>query len=597
MTTEFTTQTVTDGIWHIRDERGGVMYLVAGTERALLIDTGFGEGDLPAHIATLTDLPVIVVNTHFHGDHTLGNKHFAEVYIHTEDAPLVQQPSAKLISIYDGYTFDLGGRALRVITVPGHTPGSICLLDKTARILFTGDSPRPGAVWLHLPTSTTVQAFFTGLLRLRTFTADFDTLAPAHGEPQPAGMLLDDLVTCAAQVLDGDLVGKPETSRFGDCLLAEYGSAGIMYLPDKLYSRWGEGDGIISPEIHADRSATLRVKAPNAQRVLLSATTILNALGSADSNMAFHEKDEDGVWSLTLPPLPPDIYDYSFLIDGVGFTDPNNPDAQTGFMAPRSLLIIPHETGEAYFDARDVPHGTLHRHYYTSQTLGDVRDVYVYTPPDYDKNPDATYPVLYLLHGAGDVAGSWAMMGQAHLIMDNLIAEGKAEPMIIAMPFGHALPRSVPWSERWQKNTPLFEQDLLTDVIPLVESAYRVQADREHRAIAGLSMGGAQTDHIGLGHLDLFSYIGIFSAGARNFSERHADLLDDPSGANAKLKLLFLGCGTLDTLAAEGTEELHALLTKKGIAHTYWTLEGAAHTWVVWRMVLYHEFLPRLWRS
>ncbi len=597
MTTSFMTQTVTDGIWHIRDERGGVMYLVAGTERALLIDTGFGEGDLPAHLATLTELPIAVVNTHYHMDHTGGNKHFAEVYIHTEDAPLVQEPSTKLIPIYDGYTFDLGGRALRVISTPGHTPGSICLLDKADRILFTGDSPRPGAVWLHLPTSLTVQAFFTAMLRLRTFAADFDTLAPSHGEPHPVGTLLDDLIICAAQILDGDLVGKPEPTRFGECLLAEYGSAGIMYLPDKLYWRWGEGDGILSPEVHADRSVTLRVKAPHAQRVLLNATTILNALGSADSNIAFHEKDADGVWSLTLPSLPPDIYDYSFLIDGVSFTDPHNPDVQTGFMAPRSLLIIPHETGENYFDARDVPHGTLHRHYYTSRTLGDVRDVYVYTPPDYGKNPDKTYPVLYLLHGAGDVAGSWAMMGQAHLVMDNLLAEGKAEPMIIAMPFGHALPRSVSWEERWQKNTPLFEQDLLTDVLPLVESAYRVQADREHRAIAGLSMGGMQTDHIGLGHLELFSHIGIFSAGAHNFAERHADLLADPIGTNAKIKLLFLGCGTLDTLAAEGMEELHKLLTERGIAHTYWTLEGAAHTWVVWRMVLYYEFLPRLWRA
>ncbi len=597
MTTTFTTQTVTDGVWYIKDERGGVMYLVAGTERALLIDAGFGVDGLAAHVATLTDLPVSVVNTHYHMDHTGGNKDFSEAYIHTEDAPLVQESPVKLIPIYDGYTFDLGGRALRVIAVPGHTPGSICLLDKTARMLFTGDSPPHGAVMLHLPASLTVQAFFTSMRRLRTFAGEFDTIAPAHGEPHPVGTRIDDLIACAARVLDGDLVGKPETTRFGECLRAEYGSASLMYLPDRLRSRWGEGDSIVSPEIHADRSATLRVKAPGAQRVLLSATTILNALGSADSNIAFPEKDADGVWSLTLPPLPPDIYDYSFLIDGVSFTDPNNPDAQTGFMAPRSLLIIPHETGENYFDARDTPHGTLHRHYYTSRTLGDVRDVYVYTPPGYEQNPDATYPVLYLLHGAGDVAGTWAMLGQAHLIMDNLLAEGNAEPMIIAMPFGHALPRATPWSERWQKNTPLFEQDLLTDVLPLVESTYRVRADREHRAIAGLSMGGGQADHIGLGRLDLFSHVGIFSAGARNFSERHADILADPVGTNAKLKLLFLGCGTLDTLAAEGTEELHALLTERGIAHTYWMLEGAAHTWVVWRMALYFEFLPRLWRS
>ena len=596
MTTEFTTQPIANGVRHIKDARGGVMYLVAGDARALLIDTGFGEGDLPAHLATLTDLPITVVDTHYHGDHTMGNKHFAEAYIHTDDAPLVQEPSAKLIPIYDGYIFDLGGRELRAITVPGHTPGSICLLDKTSRILFTGDSPRPGAVWLHLPTSTTVQAFYTGLQRLKAFTNDFDTLAPAHGEPQPVGALLDDLTTCTDRILEGTLEGKPEIGRFGDCLLAEFGSAGLMYLPDKIYSRWGGGERIVSPEIHADRTVTFRVKAPHARRVLLNATTILNALGSADSNIAFQVQDDDGVWSLTLGPLPPDIYDYSFVIDGTSFADPNCFDAQTGFMAPRSLLIVSDDS-PTYFDAQDVPHGTLHRHHYASQTLDDVRDVYVYTPPGYETDPDATYPVLYLLHGAGDNAGSWSSMGKAHLMMDNLLAEGKAKPMIIAMPFGHTYPHDAPPEARWQNNTPRFEQDLFTDVIPLVESTYRIQADREHRAIAGLSMGGGQADHIGLGHLETFSSIGIFSAGAHAFEERHADLLANPIDTNAKLDLLFIGTGTLDTFSAESSEKLHALLTEKGIAHTYWTLEGTAHTWIVWRMVLYHEFLPRLWQA
>jgi enterochelin esterase family protein len=226
-----------------------------------------------------------------------------------------------------------------------------------------------------------------------------------------------------------------------------------------------------------------------------------------------------------------------------------------------------------------------------------VRDVYVYTPPGYNADPGARYPVLYLLHGGGDDAGGWSSVGSAHLIMDNLIAEGKAKPTIIVMPFGQAVPRSASYEELRARNTPLFEEDLLGDVMPLVESSYRVQADRDHRAMAGLSMGGGQTDHIGLNHLDLFSYIGILSAGRGDFAERHPDLVADPAAANRKLNLLFLGCGTLDPLAAEGMAAMHALLVEREIEHFYWTLEGAGHTWVVWRRALYHELLPRLWQG
>ena len=150
MTDSFTTRVVADGVWYIQDSRGGVMYLVAGQARALLIDTGWGEGDLPSHIKTLTSLPVLVVNTHGHRDHTSGNGKFDEVYIHTADLPLVEESNARLIPIYDGYVFDLGQRDIRVIGVPGHSPGSICLLDKAARTLFSGDSPRPGPIFLHL---------------------------------------------------------------------------------------------------------------------------------------------------------------------------------------------------------------------------------------------------------------------------------------------------------------------------------------------------------------------------------------------------------------------------------------------------------------
>lgn len=599
MTETFATKVVADGVWHIQDSRGGVIYLVAGRERALLIDTGWGVGDLRAQVATLTALPYSVVNTHGHRDHSSGNGQFDEVYIHTADLPLAVESTAKLIPIYDGYIFDLGERELRVIGVGGHSPGSICLLDVEARILYSGDSPRPGPIWLHLETSLSVQQFGLSLRRLCTFSGAFDVIAPSHGEPQPAGSLLDDLVACASGILSGELEGKPHETRFGEALLAEVGEAGILYHADRVI--WDRAaryrERMVSPEVHADRRVTFRVKAPNAKSVVLHSGPILNALGSADDSLGFHEVDEDGVWSLTVGPLPPDIYDYVYFIDGVSFIDSNNPGVQAGTASPRSLMTVPAESEPAYWDARNVPHGTLHRHFYPSQAVGSVRDVYVYTPPGYDADPDRTYPVLYLLHGGGDDARGWSLVGQAHAIMDNLLAEGRAQPMIVVMPNGQPVPRSSPWEVLRTQNTPLFEKDLLGDLIPLVESTYRIQADRDHRAMAGLSMGGGQTNAIGLNRLDLFSQIGILSSGRFDFAQDHPDLVADPAATNKKLDLLFLGCGTFDPLAIEGMERTHALLAQAGIEHVYWTLEGAAHTWVVWRSALYHEFLPRLWRT
>jgi len=278
MTEGFTTQSVAKGVWHIEDSRGGVMYLVAGAERALLIDTGWGADaplagsgrSLAELVATLTPLPVEVVNTHAHPDHMGGNGQFPQVYIHTNDLPQAQDSGTTLIAIYDGYRFDLGQRQVRVIGVPGHTPGSICLLDSQTRTLFSGDSPRPGPIWLHVGTALSVQEFSFGLQRLRTFAGDFDVIAPSHGKPGPAGTLIDDLIACAAGILSGELVGKPQETRFGECLLAELGSAGVMYKADKIHWRfpWREGERIVSPEVHADRTATFRVKAPKAEGAL-----------------------------------------------------------------------------------------------------------------------------------------------------------------------------------------------------------------------------------------------------------------------------------------------------------------------------------------
>jgi enterochelin esterase family protein len=381
--------------------------------------------------------------------------------------------------------------------------------------------------------------------------------------------------------------------------MAECGAAKIMYNADKV--RWDFAamfrGRLVSPEVHADRRVTFRLKAPNAKRVLLQSGPILNALGSADGMVGFHEMNEEGVWSLTLGPLPPDIYDYIYIVDGAPILDSSNPGVQAGTSSPRSLMTVPTGGEPNYYEARDVPHGTLHRVFYPSKAVGGIRDAYVYTPPGYDDDPDRLYPVLYLLHGGGDNARGWSLVGRAHMIMDNLLAEGKAQPMIVVMPCGQAVPRFGSLEDLRTKNTPLFEKDLLGDLMPLVESTYRIQADRDHRAMIGLSMGGGQTDAIGLNHLELFGSIGILSAGRGDFAENHPDLAADPAATNEKLHLFFLGCGTYDALATENMGQMHASLEQLGIEHIYWTLEGAGHTWVVWRTALYHEFLPRLWQS
>ena len=185
MAENFKTQRVADGVWHIEDSRGGVLYLIAGKKHALLIDTGWGTGNLPALIASLTPLPFEVVNTHGHRDHISGNNQFSEVYIHINDLALVDETSTQYIPIHDGYIFELGERQIRVIRVQGHSPGSICLLDTETRTLFSGDTPRPGPIWLHLETSLTVYHFARSIKHLLQFAGEFDTIAPSHGKPEP----------------------------------------------------------------------------------------------------------------------------------------------------------------------------------------------------------------------------------------------------------------------------------------------------------------------------------------------------------------------------------------------------------------------------
>ena len=325
---------------------------------------------------------------------------------------------------------------------------------------------------------------------------------------------------------------------------------------------------IISPEVKSDRTVTFRFHAPRAHQVLV-AVEYLEGLRPL-------RLDENGVWAVTLGPFEPELYSYNFVVDGVSSLDPLNPDIKIGTRTTQSLLDVPGDP-PLFFEERSVPRGTVHLHRYESKTLGINRGLNVYTPPGYDTDPRSAYPVFYLLHGAGDNERGWSTIGRANVILDNLIAEEKAVPMIIVMPDGHA-----PVTEGVDNP---FHQDLIEEVIPYVEAMYRTKAGPENRALAGLSMGGFQTLDIGVSHQDLFGWIGVFSGGIRDtYEQTHGAFLET---ANTKLKLFWIGIGKTDFLW-ERNESLLQLLRGKDVKHTFRVSEGG-HTWKNWRHYL-HEF-------
>jgi enterochelin esterase family protein len=298
------------------------------------------------------------------------------------------------------------------------------------------------------------------------------------------------------------------------------------------------------------------------------------------------QKDESGVWTLTTPPLEPDIYQYTFEADGIDLVDPSNAFVVPNLLNRSSAVHVPGPASLPW-ERGDTPRGTLHRHFYRSAVVGDDRDYYVYTPPGYDPHESKRYPVLYLLHGFSDDAGAWTAVGRAHVILDNLIAAGKAKPMLVVMTLGYGAPEFV--TRRFaafrdpalrQRNYDRFRDALITEVIPQVETVYRAAPDRESRAIAGLSMGGAESLFVGLNALDRFAWVGSFSAGG--LPEGHAATFPALSAAdNARLRLLWIACGTDDRLI-EANRALHTWLDGKGVKHTYVETPGA-HTWMVWR--------------
>jgi enterochelin esterase-like enzyme len=346
---------------------------------------------------------------------------------------------------------------------------------------------------------------------------------------------------------------------------------------------------LISPDVHSDHTVTFRFRDPNAKEVAVQL--------EGSTKPVPMQKDDQGVWSVTTDPLTPDYYGYSFLADGVaGLLDPSNYRVKPNFLYRANEVYVPGPASLSW-EITDVPHGEIHHHFYKSAVVGDHRDFFVYTPPGYDPRAKQTYPVLYLLHGYSDNASGWTAVGRANIILDNLIAQGKAKPMIIVMPLGYGEPQVLePHSgvfhdpDITQRNFDKFREALLTEVIPKVESAYLVKKDRNSRAIAGLSMGGSESLLTGLNTLDKFSWIGAFSSGGitPEFDKEFPSL---DSKANQQLHLLWIACGTDDHLI-ELNRNLRAWLASKSIKHADIETPGA-HTWMVWRRNL-TEFAPLL---
>jgi len=334
-------------------------------------------------------------------------------------------------------------------------------------------------------------------------------------------------------------------------------------------------DLLVSPEVHADRRVTFRVGAPEASEVVFIADW------NAREPM---KKGKNGIWTLTAGPLDPATYIYGFEMDGVPIVDPVNPIVKLRARGSGSLVTV-RGSPPALWDQRDVPHGSISAEWQNTKLLVHEPLVTVYTPPDYDENPEQSYPVLYLLHGNNDTPVGWTMVGKANFIADNLIAEGKIEPMIIVMPFGHAVPYSSSPEER-AGNTALFEKYLLGEVIPMVESRYRVESGRKHRAIAGLSMGGAQSTTIGLGNLDRFSAIGAFSGVAETEIETQMPtVFRDAQRTNQQLELLWIACGRQDVRALKRSKTFVELLKRRGIDHEFVVTEGF-HNYAAWQRYL-----------
>lgn len=359
-----------------------------------------------------------------------------------------------------------------------------------------------------------------------------------------------------------------------------------------------QGPQVVSPEVGQGGKVTFRILAPKADSVKLGGTDIPGTSQGPDQGRNL-VKNSEGVWEITLESVPPGYYRYNFNVDGVAVIDPRNPATSESNANTWSLVSVP---GAAFMDTLNVPHGAVAEVTYYSTSLKRFRRMHVYTPPGYETGA-GKFPVFYLLHGASDCDDSWTSVGRAGFILDNLISEKKAKPMVVVMPAGHA------GAFRFSGPRPAvdeFAQDFLTDIMQLVEKNYRVYIDRPNRAMAGLSMGGGQTLNIGVPHLEQFGYLGVFSSGifgitgagpggapqGPSFEEQQKAVLDDPK-LKTGLKLFWFATGKDDFLV-ETSRATVAMFKKHGFDVVYKETEGA-HTWINWREYL-NEFAPQLFQ-
>jgi enterochelin esterase-like enzyme len=361
------------------------------------------------------------------------------------------------------------------------------------------------------------------------------------------------------------------------------------------------------PRVDSTGRVEVRIKAPDATKVRL------NFWSGPKVDMV---KQPDGFWTLTTPPLAPGLHYYTLILDGAEVTDLGS-HAFFGGGKYASAVEVP-EPGVDYYAIKAVPHGQVREVWYDSKVTGTWRHALVYLPPDYDAQTKTRYPVLYLQHGGGEDETGWIRQGRANFILDNLIAAGSCKPMIVVMTYGYARragyvppdltgkPFGSPeMMKAMQEMAAAFEADVTEALIPFVDSTYRTIADRDHRAMAGLSMGGMQTFQITLNHLDLFSHIGGFSGAAGllargdqppDIKTLYNGVFADPEAFAKKVHLLWLGVGTEEPeRMREGIRKLHASLTEAKIQHVYYESPGTDHEWQTWRRDL-KDFAPRLFR-
>jgi enterochelin esterase-like enzyme len=351
----------------------------------------------------------------------------------------------------------------------------------------------------------------------------------------------------------------------------------------------------VSAEVSGEKKITFRIHAPKAETVTLGGSDI-PGVGMGVKM----KKGDNGVWEATVGAVPAGAYRYNFNVDGVAVIDPRNPATSEALSNTWSLVYVP---GSDISDTKEVPHGAVAQVPYYSQTLKRFRRIHVYTPPGYDKG-EGKYPVFYLLHGATDSDASWSTVGRAGFILDNLIAAGKAKPMIVVMPAGHTGPfRFGGPLDSFERQMAEFGEDFTKDVRPYVEKNYRVIADQAHRAIAGLSMGGAQTLNVAFAHPEDYAYIGVFSSGIfgiaggfgaqqpnTKWEDDHKKVLDDAE-LKKGLRLVWIGCGKEDFLIK--TSDATVAMLKNHKFDVVSKESAGGHTWINWRDYL-HEFAPQL---